>query len=300
MSYDLYFKSTNASFSLKNFINYFSSRDNYTILGEGNHAWYENENTGVYFIFDFNSGNEDSDPEDIYKDYEIAFNLNYLRPHVFGLEAAEEISTFFTTHDLIIGDPQDNMGAFCKQEFIEKWNKHNKYAYEAVLTKNDIKEKYCTAPTWLLEKTWKWNYAINNLAQKISPNGDFFIPKIFFCKINNKLQTGIVWGDAVSIAIPEYIDIIVLCKDKIREKKIKFWKRNKENICYESYAGTKHLFEDYELIKGEVNYYLLDIPQTNIPAEIISFYRGKHDIFETKIVPQDLILNEEICRKCKF
>ena len=64
--------------------------------------WYENEQTGVYFSID---RDEEPDPEgtcipDGYFDLSLSFNLNFLRPQVFALEAMPMIESL--QHDLQI------------------------------------------------------------------------------------------------------------------------------------------------------------------------------------------------------
>ena len=51
MSYDLFLKPKTGRFSQSDFKEYFSERKYYNL--EGNQAWYENEDTGVYFLFEF-------------------------------------------------------------------------------------------------------------------------------------------------------------------------------------------------------------------------------------------------------
>ena len=78
MSYDLYFEAgAGKKLDAKSFGAYFRARRHYQV--ENGQAVYQNEDTGVYFIFD--------EPQEGV----VAFNLNFLRPHVFALEAAGEL-----------------------------------------------------------------------------------------------------------------------------------------------------------------------------------------------------------------
>ena len=97
MSYDLFLKSDSSALTAEQFASYFSRRDCYT--ADKTRASYENEDTGVYFVFYYGGDDEDDS---------VAFNLNYFRPHFFGLEAAPELAEFVTTFNLSIGDPQTN------------------------------------------------------------------------------------------------------------------------------------------------------------------------------------------------
>ena len=112
MSYDLYF--TKPEITLQQFEDYFRRRDNYKV--ENAQAWYENEDTGVYFCFEFSD--EDSKDLDFGK---ISFNLNFFRPHFFALEAEIEVKEFIDKFGFSINDPQNEgmaEGPFTKEGFI--------------------------------------------------------------------------------------------------------------------------------------------------------------------------------------
>src|SRR6516162_652488 len=111
MSYDLMFSAGNGKkLDKKAFKAYFRDRRNYQ-LGEGQ-AIYQNEDTGVYFIFD--------EPDNGV----VAFNLNYFRPHIFGLEAAPELEQFAEAFAAIVTDPQgeiEDPGTFRREPFLRGW-----------------------------------------------------------------------------------------------------------------------------------------------------------------------------------
>jgi hypothetical protein len=51
LSYDLYLISPGDGLTLDQFTQYFASRPNFRV--EGNQAWYQNEDTGTYFLFEY-------------------------------------------------------------------------------------------------------------------------------------------------------------------------------------------------------------------------------------------------------
>ncbi len=116
MSYDLFLKSE--SLTADEFESYFNSRPHYTLNGD--QAFYENEDTGVYFSFDYA-------PDELGT---VAFNLNYYRPHFFGLEAAPEVEAFVWAFNLTIDDPQiEGMsdGPFSVDGLLRGWNAGNRF-----------------------------------------------------------------------------------------------------------------------------------------------------------------------------
>src|ERR1051325_2662308 len=132
MSYDLYFKSRNQNSKPTpiEFVEYFRQRKNYEVSNQ--QVVYQNETTGVYFVFDIGelSDMEDSDL------LPLSFNLNYLRPHIFGLEAEPEIRSLVEKFSLLVSDDQlDGMsdGEYSTEGFLRGWNKGNEFGYRSIL-----------------------------------------------------------------------------------------------------------------------------------------------------------------------
>jgi hypothetical protein len=100
MSYDLYLYRREGAPRLKKkgFQSYFKDRPHFTV--KGSHAGYENEKTGVYFNFDYGDGKDADASESEAGREHIYFNLNYFRPHVFGLEAERALTS------LVEGTPE--------------------------------------------------------------------------------------------------------------------------------------------------------------------------------------------------
>ncbi|QCP52451.1 hypothetical protein FAZ95_25110 [Trinickia violacea] len=89
MSYDLFF-TLPADVAQDDVEAYFRQRRCYRVDGG---ATYENPDTGVYFSFAVDEG-EVPNEQGTGPQRRIAFNLNYFRPHIFGLEAEPEVSAF--------------------------------------------------------------------------------------------------------------------------------------------------------------------------------------------------------------
>ena len=123
MSYDLYLEPRSAQkVNAEVFEKYFGGRRHYQ-MGEGQ-AIYQNEDTGVYFIFD-------APAEGV-----VAFNLNFFRPHVFGLEAAVELEEFCRAFEAVVHDAQGEMedeAPFSREAFLQRWNAGNLFGYRALL-----------------------------------------------------------------------------------------------------------------------------------------------------------------------
>jgi hypothetical protein len=165
MSYDLHFKSRKPESKLdaNAFAAHFKQRKNYEVTDT--QAIYQNEVTGVYFIFDLGETGMEEQPDLL----AVSFNLNYFRPHIFGLEAVREVGALVEKFDLLVSDGQINgmgEGEFSSQNFMSGWNKGNEFGYRAI-TEQHPNQKLPTLPTAKIEACWRWNFAQAELQQKL-------------------------------------------------------------------------------------------------------------------------------------
>ncbi len=178
----------------KAFKAYFQDRPNYQ-AGKGQ-AIYQNEDTGVYFMFD--------EPEDGV----VAFNLNYFRPHVFGLEAAPELEQFAGAFGAAVADPQGEMeeaGAFSREAFLRGWNAGNAFAYRAMLKEQT--EPIHAWPSERIQQVWEWNYA--RRAQQAQWGEDVFVPAVFPVEMEGELLSVAIWPPNCPILLPAVDAVLV-------------------------------------------------------------------------------------------
>lgn len=138
MSYDLFF--IEPEITQEQFETYFSGRYHYKV--ENNQAWYENEDTGVYFCFDY-SNEPEEDPE--VPNASVAFNLNFYRPHFFALEAEPEVQRFVSYFGFKIHDPQTHGmgdGPYSRDGFITGWNYGNEFGYRAIMNSEELQSSF--------------------------------------------------------------------------------------------------------------------------------------------------------------
>ena len=116
MSYDLFLRRPASEGSSAEFDRYFNQRPNFSM--ENGQAWYQNEDTGVYFGFQLADAGDEGPP------CWVHFSVNYARPRFFVLEAVPQIQSFISTFGLTVHDPQiDGMGdgPFDPDGFIRGW-----------------------------------------------------------------------------------------------------------------------------------------------------------------------------------
>ncbi|QLC65578.1 hypothetical protein LPB248_04495 [Flavobacterium sp. LPB0248] len=224
MSYDLYFFKTKGSPITDNEIENFLSSE--LVPKENNQWFFHNSDTEVYFTFEKTEKENNNDSENFenfedFKDVNISFNLNFLRPSFFGIEAFEFIDKLVNDLDLYVFNPQSENDKPYKpnqQELFNNWNNTNLHASSSHFSEQN---SYLD-----IEKSNQiWNYNANrNLIQQKLGNA-YFVPKMFFFKTkeNNDVITVSSWTEHIPNVIPN-ADYFLLTK--VQKK---WFKTKKEN-----------------------------------------------------------------------
>jgi hypothetical protein len=210
MSYDIsFYKQEGSKISTETISNYLTEK--LVQPSEGNTQWfYENNDTEVYFSFKLYSRNEEIEPIENFEKTNFAFNLNYMRPSFFGLEAFKFVEQFCKDLNLFVLNPQGDIEKPYKptqKEQFDCWNDTNLWA-----TKNHFSEMECC---YLSEnetiKAWEYNSNIKSLQEKLGEK--YFVPKIYFFKTkqDKKPFTLTIWAKHTPIVLPT-TDYILLTR----------------------------------------------------------------------------------------
>lgn len=253
MSYDLFFK-TKDCLTRDDFASYFGGRDRYELTE--NQAWYRNEDTGVYLSFEWD---DDPDPELAKQGEElVAFNLNYFRPHIFGLEAEPEVAAFvahFNLDILDIFDPQvEGMGEgpYSGDGFLRGWNAGNRAAVR-VWAHHLSADTPLTLPEAELTRTWRWNFGREELQERLGFN--VFVPKIMFIRQDGVVKSLTTWADGIPLALPR-VDMIVLAREELAPRHLFFFRRTGLALVpWDEAGGALEAFRHQD---GDPEYWLLD------------------------------------------
>ena len=273
MSYDLYFTADSGKkIDKKAFAAHFNGRRNYEVSKK--QAMYQNEDTGVYFIFDA--------PEDGV----VAFNLNYFRPHVFALEAAPELEIFAATLGLMPGDPQGEIEEgvpFTREAFLRGWNAGNEFAYRAMLKEQS--EPVRTWPAKKIEEVWEWNYTRPSEEEE-RIRDDLFIPGIFAVEINGEASSVAIWPPQCPILLPAVDLVLVPCEQR----------EDNEGTALVTWDEIAPLLGAYEETGTGLTRYRIPFEQWS--AELTEFLGTKRkETGEMKGVGIDEILDRELVEK---
>jgi hypothetical protein len=271
MSYDLYFTADSGKkIDKKAFAAHFGGRRNYEVSKK--QAIYQNEDTGVYFIFDAPDA-----------DGVVAFNLNYFRSHVFGLEAAPELEIFVTTLGVTAGDPQGEIedGApFTREGFLRGWNAGNEFAYRSMLKEQS--EPVRTWPAQKIEEIWDWNYT-RPTEEEERTRDNLFVPGIFAVEINGVASSVAIWPPQCPIILPAVDAVLVPCEQTEDNKDMAF-------VMWHEISAILGAYE--ETGAGLMRY---RIPFEQWSAELGAFLAQKREaVGELKGVGMDEILDQEL------
>lgn len=220
MSYDLFFRTRvpEASVSHEAFCAYFRRRRYYDL--QESQAWYSNEDTRIYFVFEYNDQTTEEDAEDETDRslLPVSFNLNYYRAHVFGLEAEPEVASFVKEFDLTVSDPQTSGmgdGEYSGDGFLRGWNAGNEFAYRAILSRDPMTE-VVSYPWRQIEAIWRWNRGSEDRQKQLGDS--VFVPRVLFFKVSGRLHTAVVWADGIPILLPE-VDLLLVPRQRLAPRR---------------------------------------------------------------------------------
>jgi len=295
MSYDLFFHKPGLTES--QFSAYFSARPNFKLGPK--QAVYENEDTGVYFSFDFGIGEDDAEVNDegeVNERPDASFNLNYFRPHFFGLEAEPEVRAFVEHFDPRISDPQQegmDEGPYSAEGFLRGWNHGNELGYRAVFSmQEDRPEVVGTLPTAELDSSWRWNFNRQRYQDKLGEG--IFVPSIMFVKFGSELRSVVVWPDGIPALLP-IVDGLIVGRQGFAPRRLF---RRAPDTCYVSFDAARRVLPSQPDVSTYARPAVL-LNYASPPGEIVQFVKGLKPVEKLEGVDGSQVLNRELVEKAK-
>lgn len=228
MSFDLYFyKQKGTNLTESEIANYLTN--NLVPVNESNNQWFfDNEDTEVYFSIETNEPEDDPETIELFESFadfdntHFSFNLNFLRPSFFGLEAFQFVEKFIKDLDLFVLNPQEEFErpyVPTKEDLFDNWNNTNLNA-----SKDNFDEESFYYPLEESNKIWEHNYNRQKLQEEIG--ADYFVSRVFFCKTfsDNEIVTLSTWTQHIPNILPkadyylltrEYKKLFKTIKDKV-------------------------------------------------------------------------------------
>ncbi len=212
MSYELnFYKRKTDTISRADIDNYLGKLS--YITSENETQWiYDNEDTGVYCIFEYNKPEEEESEIDnkYIEDFEntyFTFIINFFRPQFFGYECFPLVNKFVEDLDLFISNPQNSYEPkrYDLGELEQDWGLAN-------LSYSKSKFKEIGLNYLELEKSNNsWEFNLNKSKLQNVLGDDYFVPRIFYLKQKNSntIETMSVWPDNIPYILPEVDYILV-------------------------------------------------------------------------------------------
>jgi len=294
MSYDLFFRkrSPDQQFGREDFKRFFSRRPFYKV--SDSQALYSNEDTGIYFTFDYDEPEDDASEADADRSQvPVAFNINYFRPHVFGLEAEPEVAAFVRGFNLLVSDPQNSgmgEGEYSREGFLSGWNAGNKFGYLAI-SRSENQSQLFTLPASEIRRHWEWNYARAGRQDRLEV--DAFVPTIMLLEMDGRIRTCVAWGDGIPILLP-VVDYVIVPRKRLAPRR---WFRAGEDIVAFTWQELEPLFRDFHQRDKPTCFELFyNAP----PANIEELIRSKAPLSKRfNGIPFDQVLDHELLEEVR-
>lgn len=303
MSYDLYLYRRPGAKPLKKkgFQAAFKGRPRCTV--DGTQAGYQNDMTGVYFSFYYSSGKDAEDGRE-----HIHFNLNYLRSHVFGLEAEPVLTQVVADLDLVVSDPQNEGmgdGEYTPDGFLRGWSAGNRFGHQAMLSLEQRGEQLLgqrhVLPAATRRAAWEWTYGIDALYDDFRDDDiDVFVPQVMFVLCDGTLRTLCVWPQLIPTALPA-VDLVLVMRNELPSR---FAAGVDPANAIVPWADVRTAASAFEVVPGKgaggLEYLLMDYGDAEqAPSELVELVRGSPAFGgAVKGVAADQILDEELVREC--
>jgi hypothetical protein len=291
MSFDLFFcarRGTKAP-SQKALRSYFEGRGNYQV--SASQALYENQDTGVYFSFDFQA---EKGKKRASAWVPLAFNVNYYRPHVFGLEADLELGEFVRAFDLLVSDPQNEGmgdGEYSSEGFLRGWNTGNRFAYHAILNSSEGRPESLDAmPAAWIERCWRWNIRRKELQAK---KEETFVPSIMVLRHQGKLATVACWPDAIPVVLPR-VDLLLLGRDELIPSEQR--REGQPDMALVTWEAFERVRVGRQVLKGRDDCVVMAYKAA--PESFVKFFLDAESVGKLEGVPLDQILDAELVQEC--
>ena len=227
MSYDLYFyKKKGRYLTEQAFSDYLTKTIPFNNSDYPRQWSYENPETGVYFLIDWNEPNtdvEDIEIWDSFEDFEylnFSFGINFFRPSYFGMEIFPIIEKIIEELDLWVlnsqeVDDEEIPKKFPKGYLQDQWIRHNDQV--SITNFEDLNFKFMPPE----KSNAMWWFQLHRTELQDSLEEDIFVPGFFVInnKDDNKLYTACVWPQHIPIILPK-VDYVIVQKEYKRLFKI--------------------------------------------------------------------------------
>jgi hypothetical protein len=195
------------------FLEYFERRRRFAVSGTT--IAYENPDTGVEFAIDYSVGGLPLLGRGVKS---ASFELNYVRPSYFGLEAERELTALVSEFQPRIEDAQMQgmgRGPYSPEGFLRGWNFGNEFAVRHALESGPAAD-FASMPAEKLLAFWNWNYRLQTWKSKAGSRQ--FVPRITPDLVEGAPSLTVVWPMGMPILLPA-VDYVYVGREVDGEKR---------------------------------------------------------------------------------
>jgi hypothetical protein len=209
---------------------------------------YSNEDTGVYFHWCWHEAEAEGNTAC------ISFELDYFRPHTFGLEAAEVLRPFVDHFDLIVEDPQPEglgKGEFSEEGFLCGYEAQNRATSRSIAAHGEREGgdylRRCGVhwqPRTRNRAYWEWNRHRQRLDHALSDEGiELYVPQVYFCVIDGEVRSFTLCNNLDPMAVPK-VDHVLVARHDLQGR---YKKQSKPGHAWVSWSELVEAAPDFQV-----------------------------------------------------
>jgi hypothetical protein len=216
----------------------------------GDTVSWSNGETGVSFRLEYEDRSEQAETEEAKNTPpHLFFNMNFFRPHIFGVEAELVLTRLVERFDLTVSDPQgDGMGEgeYSTEGFLRSWNTGNEWACRAMTQMG--RTNPFSLPRALNRAYWSWNFSKAEFAQDLwtFEDIDVFVPRIMFLAHEGRARSFCIFPNLVPTAVPK-VDFVLVIRDELAEPNAR---DSSETPALISWQQLREAARDFKVVPG--------------------------------------------------
>ncbi len=143
----------------------------------------------------------------------VVFALPEGAPEVYGREIGEELEAFAAEFEVElrpagVGDePAEVVSG--PREAVEAWGEANRRAIRAQIEEGETSLRRMDRED--VQEAWRWNRARQRYHRDLE--GSVFVPRVVYFEREGRLERGVIWPDAIPLALPEVEMLLVSLTD---------------------------------------------------------------------------------------
>ena len=183
-------------------------------------------------------------------------------------------------------------GPYSTEGLLRGWNAGNEVALRAFLTGEHADEIVHTLPAATIQRVWRWNFERKELQARLGD--EVFVPRISYLALDGRIQTAVVWGDAIPVALPP-TDQLILSREHLAPRR---FLRRVADVCICPTEDAELLLRKFAAPNDSSAYRRLTY--VDPPAEVRDFFRSRRPWRDQiPMITVDQVLEDELVARAR-